>query len=121
MNSLPWAMRIELSHYQRSEHLEQGKVTGADDRAYTRRGTKAKRSVCDELLAAGTPLVLDMYGSGQFEWFDGSDAIDTWASVRSYVVTTDPTGKQLAKHERWTAGIWESDEGCQLIYLTGSC
>lgn len=114
-------MRVELGHRQRPEHREQGKVTGADDRAYTRRSTKAKRSVCDDLLAGGAPLILEMYGSGQFDWFDGEDATEAWSSARPYVITAAPTGKQLSKHEMWTAGIWESDEGRQLVYLTGSC
>jgi hypothetical protein len=114
-------MRVDLSDRQRSEHLDQGKITGADECAYSRRGTKTKRSVCDELVEAGAPLVLYMYSSGQFEWFDGSDASEAWADVHPYVIATDPTTKQLAKHEMWTAGIWESDEGRQLIYLTGSC
>jgi len=114
-------MRVDLGDRQRTEHQDQGKITGADGQGYARRGTKAKRSVADGLVAGGAPLVLDMYSRGQFEWVDGDEAIHTWANVRPYVISTDPTSKQLAKHEMWNAGIWESDNGSQLLYLTGSC
>lgn len=64
----------DLSDRQRPGHVDQRKVTGADGRGNSRRGTKAKRSAADDLVASGAPLVLDMYGTGQFEWFDGEDA-----------------------------------------------
>jgi len=78
-------MRVDLGDRQRTEHQDQGKITGADGQGYARRGTKAKRSVADGLVAGGAPLVLDMYSRGQFEWVDGDEAIHTWANVRPYV------------------------------------
>jgi hypothetical protein len=114
-------MGIDLGDCQRAEHRDQGRITGADGRGYARRGTKAKCSVADELVASGAPLVLEMYSSGQFEWFDGEAAMQKWAEVRPYVISTQPTSKQLGKHEMWNAGVWEDEEGSQLLYLTGSC
>lgn len=114
-------MGIDLASQQRAEHRERGMVTGADGRRYHRRGTKAKRSVADEVVAAGAPLILEMYSSGQFEWFEGDDAAKKWAEIRPHVVSAQPTVKQLRKHEMWNAGIWEDDNGRQLLYLTGFC
>jgi hypothetical protein len=111
-------MGTDLSARQRPEHEDQGKITGVDGRGYSRRGTKSKRSVADELVTSGAPLVLDMYSSGQFEWFEGEDARKTWAEVRPYVISARPTSKQLGKHEMWNAGIWEDEDGNQLLYLT---
>jgi hypothetical protein len=114
-------VRTDLDEFQRARDADQGKVTGPDGRAYSRRSTRTKRSVCDEIVAAGSPVVLEMYSRGQFEWFDGDDATTTWAEVRPYVVSTAPATKQLAKHNMWTAGIWESDDGSTVLYLTGYC
>lgn len=72
-------------------------ITGGDGRGYAPRGSKTKRSLSDQLVASGAPLVLDMYGANQFEWFDGDDATRTWAPVRSYVISVEPTSKRLAK------------------------
>src|SRR4051794_29929686 len=114
-------MGIDLSDLQRADHRDQGKITGADGRGYIRRGSKTKRSVADDLVASGVPMVLDMYSSGQFEWFEGDAATAKWAEVRPYVVSSQPTSKQLGKHEIWNAGVWEDANGGQLLYLTGSC
>ena len=114
-------MGTDLSDRQRAEHRDQGRITGADGRGYVRRGTKTKRSVADDLVASGAPLVLDMYSRGQLEWFDGDAALNKWAEVRPYVISTQPTSKQLGKHEMWNAGVWEDETGNQLLYLTGSC
>jgi hypothetical protein len=114
-------MGIDLSDRQRAEPRDQGKITGAAGRGDARRGTKAKRGVADDLVASGAPLVLEMYSSGQFEWFDGEAATRKWAEVRPYVISTQPTSKQLGKHEMWNAGVWEDEEGSQLLHLTGSC
>lgn len=114
-------MGTDLADCQQADHRDQGKITGADGRGYARRGTNTKRSVADDLVASGVPLVLDMYSRGQFEWFDGDAALTKWAEVRPYVVAAQPTSNQLGKHEMWNAGVWQDDEGGQLVYLTGSC
>jgi hypothetical protein len=114
-------MPVELDPLQRAEDRDQGKLTGADGRSYARRGTKMKRSVADEVVASGAPLVLDMWSSGQLDWFDGEEAATAWDDVRAYVISADPTTKQLLKHEMWNAGQWESDDGKVLLYLTGHC
>ena len=114
-------MGTDLSDSQRADHRDQGKITGADGRGYGRRGTATKRRVADDLVASGVPLVLDMYGRGQFEWFEGDAAAKKWAEVRPYVLSSPPTSRQLAKHERWNAGVWEDEHGRRLLYLTGSC
>ena len=111
-------MGIDLVRRQLAQHREQGKITGADGRGYARRSTKAKRSVADGWVSAGAPLVLEMFSSSQLEWFDGEEAPERWAEVRPYVVSAEPTTKQLGKHERWNAGLWEDEEGRQLVYLT---
>ncbi len=114
-------MGIDLTERQLAEHRDRGMITGADGRGYLRQGTKAKRRVADALVASGAPLILEMFGHDQFDWFDGDAARAKWAEVRPYVISTQPTSKQLSKHEMWNAGIWESENGQQLLYLTGSC
>lgn len=114
-------MRANLDELQRAADTDQGKITGLDGRAYSRHSTKTKRKVCDDLVAAGTPLVLEMFSRGQFEWLDGEDATKAWMDLRPYVISSEPTTQQLAKHEVWTAGIWEVDEGTTALHLTGHC
>jgi hypothetical protein len=94
-----------------------GEVMGPDGTRYVRRSTKAKRRACDELLTAGSPLVLYYYGGGQLEWTDGDDATSAWAATRS-AVTTEP---RLRGDLEWTAGVWQSDDGRALVLLTGHC
>jgi len=114
-------MGVDLRDRQLAVHREQGKITGADGRAYSRRSTKTKRRAADDLVAQGTPLVLDLYGSGQFEWFESDEAICKWSEVRADVTSAAPSGKQLGKHVVWNAGIWESDDGSVMLHLTGTC
>jgi hypothetical protein len=90
-------MGIDLSDRQRADHRDQGKITGADGRGYIRRGSKTRRSVADDLVASGVPIVLDMYSSGQFEWFDGDAATAKWA-------TSGPTSSRLSQQ----ASSWAS-------------
>ncbi|MFC5009624.1 hypothetical protein [Nocardioides plantarum] len=103
------------------EHTGRGQITGADGRAYSRRGTRATPSVADELIGSGAGLVLDMYSTGQFEWFSENEARVRWADVRPHVISGRPTTKQLGKHEMWNAGVWQADDGTTLVYLTGHC
>lgn len=114
-------MRADLIDNQRPEHQDRGQVTGADGCGYSRQGTKLGRRAADALVAAGVPLILDLYGHGRFEWADGKDAQEVWHEVRPYVIATEPTAKQLAKHEMWTAGVWTADSARQVLYLTGQC
>ena len=114
-------VRVDLFDSQKLEDRVQGKLTGADGRAYSRRGTRMSRRAADDLVATGVPVVLELYGHGRFEWADGEDARQVWHEVRPYVITSEPTTKQLRKHEMWNAGVWTSDDDCQLLYLTGTC
>lgn len=114
-------MGIDLAERQLEEHRDRGMITGADGRGYLRQGTKTKRRVADALVALGAPLILEMLGRDQFEWFEGEAARAMWAKVRPHVISAQPTSKQLSKHEMWNAGVWESETGDELLYLTGSC
>ena len=96
-------------------------VSGPDGRGYSRKSTRTSRRTGDAMVSAGVPLILDLYRHGRFEWFDGEDARNEWASVRPYVISTEPTSKQLAKHEMWNAGIWTTADDRQVLYLTGHC
>jgi hypothetical protein len=114
-------VRVDLFDSQTLEDRDQGKLTGADGRSYSRQGTKLSRRVADDLVTAGVPVVLYLYGHGRFEWTDGEDARQVWDEVRPHVITSDPTTKQLRKHEMWNAGVWASDDDRQVLYLTGTC
>ena len=99
-------VRVDLFYSQKLDDRVQGKLTGADGRAYSRRGTRMSRRAADDLVATGVPVVLELYGHGRFEWADGEDARQVWEGVRPYVTTSEPTTKQLRKHEMWNAGVW---------------
>ncbi|GAA3675463.1 hypothetical protein GCM10022237_38760 [Nocardioides ginsengisoli] len=114
-------MRTDLTDIQTQADADNRTVTGADGEVYARRTTRMARRQADELIAAGTPLVFERYGDALFDWCDGADAASVWASERTYVITSEPTAKQLAKHAMWTAGLWESGDGARLVYLSGRC
>lgn len=114
-------MRMDLTGEQTPASQGAGTVTGADRLTYTRRTTRVARRDADELVSSGCPVIFDLYGHGRFEWCDGVDAGTEWADERAYVITSDPTPKQLSKHAMWNAGVWESDSGERLVYLTGRC
>lgn len=99
------------------ESVTHGEIVGPDGATYVRRSTKAKRRDCDDLLRAGAPLVLYYWAAGQLDWYDDDDARTVWTATRSSV-TTEP---RLRGELEWTAGIWQSDHGRELILLTGHC
>jgi len=114
-------VRVDLWNLRTPENERDGTVTGPDGRTYARRTTRMARREADELLAGGTPVVLDLYADGRLEWCDGDDARSQWAGERAYLTTSEPTAKQLAKHAHWTAGLWQAGDGSQIVYLTGHC
>ena len=114
-------MRADLADIQTPENEHSGTITGADGRTYARRSNRMARKAADELVAAGTPVVLDLYGHGRFEWYDGDDARAAWADERSYVTASEPTAKQLPKHVMWSVGLWKASDGERLLYLAGRC
>lgn len=71
----------------------------------------------DDLLAAGSPLVLYWYGAGQLDWHDEAEAAAAWATARNRLTTSvpKPDGDVV-----WTAGEWLSDDR-SLVLLTGAC
>lgn len=109
---------MDLSGEQWDAVTEAAQLTGPDGVQYTRRTTKTKRSTCDDLVRSGAPLVLYCWAGGQFDWFDGDDALAQWASVRKRVTSQEP--RRDGKIE-WTAGIWNGEAGQQAIILTGHC
>ena len=109
-------MRADLAETQ-WETLAQGEPVGPDGVKYVRRSTRAKRRVCDDLLHAGSALVLYYWAGGQLEWTDGEDALNTWATTRSAVV---PEARSRGDLE-WTAGVWQAEDGQTLVLLTGHC
>lgn len=84
-------MWADLSQFQSHVgHHDAGRLTAPDQSVFVRRSTKASHKAADALVADGVPVVLDLYSSAQFEWFDGEDAHKIWAQVRPYVVTSAP-------------------------------
>lgn len=99
------------------DSVARGEIVGPDGVAYARLSTKATRRDCDELLAAGSPLVLHYWAGGQLDWYDGDDAGSAWAGCRT-AVTTEPRRRGDLE---WTAGVWSSYDGRALVLLTGHC
>jgi hypothetical protein len=94
-----------------------GRIDGPDGTTYVRASTRAKRGACDVLIASGSPLVQHYWAGGQLDWYDGDDALAAWASARRQV-TQEPRPRGDLE---WTAGIWRSDDGRELVLLTGHC
>lgn len=100
------------------ETVTAGELTGPDGRTYRRRTTKASRRVGDELIAAGSPLVLYYWAGGQLDWFDDQDATERWQQVRGALTTQQP---QVGKEVVWTGGAWTDGDGHTVLLLTGHC
>lgn len=109
-------MRADLSVSQ-WDSVTHGEIVGPDGATYVRRSTKAKRRDCDDLLGAGSPLVMYYWAGGQLDWHDGDEAEGAWAAVRGSV-TTQP---RLRGDVEWTAGVWQTENGRSLVLLTGHC
>ncbi|ONI71708.1 hypothetical protein BWI15_16275 [Kribbella sp. ALI-6-A] len=109
-------MRVDLSGTQ-WDAMEQGRLTSPDGVLFQRRGTKAKRRICDEAISRGAPLVLFYWAGGQLDWLDGPDAQAVWQSVRA-AVTVEPRARGELE---WTAGLWQSEADQTVVVLTGHC
>jgi hypothetical protein len=110
-------MRVDL----RDKHWDEvvgGWLHGPDGRRYVQRTSRTKRKDADELLTAGTPLVLFYWAGQQLDWFDGAEAQEQWQAVRKQMVSTAP---QPRGDIVWTAGRWEDEDGRPLLLLTGHC
>jgi hypothetical protein len=109
-------MRVDLAASQFTA-VERGQLTAPDGVVFVRRGTRAKRRVCDEAIAQGSPLVLYYWAGEQLDWFDGDDARDEWTSIRGRV-TSEP---RLRGELEWTAGLWHANDDRAVVVLTGDC
>lgn len=112
-------MQVNLADLGNGWHP--GSLSGPDGRVYVRRSTRMARKSADQLVDDGMPVVCFHYGAGRFEWHDGNDAREVWRTVRAHVITAAPNSKTLSKHHVWHAGLWVSEDGGQLLYLTGHC
>ena len=109
-------MRVDLAGQQLSA-IERGQFTAPDGTVIGRRGTKAKRRVCDEAIAHGSPLVLYYWAGDRLDWLNGDDARHEWASIRGQV-TAEP---RLRGELEWTAGLWVAADDRSAVILTGHC
>jgi hypothetical protein len=109
-------MRVDLSRTQ-WDAITAGQITDPGGTRWTRRSTRAERTVCDQLIRAGSPLVLYYYAGGRLDWLDAADAGEGWNQLRA-VVTSRP---RLRGDLEWTAGLWVDPEEHRLVLLTGHC
>ena len=100
------------------ETVTGGELTGPDGRTYRRRTTRANRGIGDELIGAGSPLVLYYWAGDQLDWFDDQDAVERWRQVRSALTTMPP---RVGKDVVWAGGAWADDDGHSVLLLTGHC
>ncbi|WP_380156182.1 hypothetical protein [Kineococcus sp. R86509] len=103
---------------QQWDAVESGQVMSPSGVPFTRRSSRIKRRDADVLIAAGAPLVLYWYGGQQLDYFDGSDAVDRWQSVRYALTSQEP---RLGGDVVWTGGCWVSDGDQELLLLIGHC
>jgi hypothetical protein len=99
------------------DDVETAVLSAPDGRVYRRRGTRASRRTAADRVAEGAPLVLRHWAGRQLTWCDEDDALAEWARVRRLIVHT-PSGRGDVE---WTAGVWEDDDGRQLVFLDGHC
>jgi hypothetical protein len=111
------ALTLDLADSQWDAVL-QGEVASPDGTQFRRRSTRTKRKDCDALIAEGVPVVLYYWAGGQLDWLDPDEAKQRWPEVRP-AVTSEPTKPR--GELQWTAGIWTSDDGSQLLFLSGAC
>lgn len=100
--------------------IGEGHLAARDHSRFVRRTTRTGRHEADLLIASGAPLVVDNYGGGQLDWFDGDDATTTWSRLRRQL-TSRPGTPSKSGDPVWTAGRWESSDGQTLLVLTGRC
>ena len=110
-------MRADL-HDKQWDQVHEGWLLGPDERRYARRTTRTRRKDAELLVAEGAPLVLFYWAGQRLDWFDGAEAREQWQDVRSQVVGTEPRPMGDTK---WTAGLWEDEDGRPLLFLTGHC
>jgi hypothetical protein len=109
-------LRVDLSETQ-WDAIEQGRLTSPEGVLFQRRGTRAKRRICDVAMSHEAPLVLFYWAGGHLDWLDGSDAQGEWRSVR-VAVTVEPRARGDLE---WTAGLWHSEADQSVVVLTGHC
>ena len=109
-------MRVDLSETHLGA-VEKGQLTSPDGIIFFRRGTRAKRRVCDDAILHGAPLVLFYWAGGQLDWLEGPDAQVGWKAVRA-AVTGEPRGRGDLE---WTAGTWHAEADQTVVVLTGHC
>ena len=95
-----------------------GRLTSPAGVRFVRRSTRIRRRDADDMIAAGTPLVLYSFGSGRLDYCDGPEAVQQWNAVGGALVGQEPRphGDLV-----WTGGRWLSDDDDELLLLTGHC
>jgi hypothetical protein len=58
------------------------------------------------------------WSGGRLDRFDGADAAQAWCRYRTALVTDPSTSRGGTV---WTAGVWLSGDGEQLVLLTEHC
>ncbi len=111
-------MQIDLAESQWSA-VAKAELTGPDGVRYLRRTTRTKRRDADELVQAGTPVVVYYWAGGQLFWHDGADAVETWRELRSHMTSSEP--QPTRKHMVWTVGVWDDGDNRSILVLTGRC
>lgn len=108
-------MKHDLSEQLAS--FESDGLLDPDGVRYRRRGTRLARRAADTLIGNGSPLAVYLRSADQLDLHIGDDALFAWERLRGDVTMNPKPGKSV----QWTAGRWESDDGSELVVLTGHC
>jgi hypothetical protein len=92
-----------------------GSIVGSTGTLYRRTDRKLRRGECDDLIAAGVPIVTDPGYGGALEWWEGPEASARWAEISPLLFS----GKTGNAREGWRAHLWASDDGPTLIHFEG--
>ena len=98
--------------------VAEGQLVSPTGVRFVRRSSRIKRRDADAIIAAGAPLVFYFFGGVQLDYCDGAEAVQQWDAVRGSLVSQEPRPRGDVV---WTGGRWVSDDGDELLLLTGHC
>ena len=95
--------------------LPDGALEGPDGIVYRRTPARLKRRQSNELVAAGAPIVTQVYPEG-LTWHDGTAAVAVWLEIKPRLIEGKPPP---VRDLQWVGHLWESDSGDPLLYFEG--
>jgi hypothetical protein len=97
------------------EVLPDGALRSPEGIVYHRLPKRIRRAECRALVAAGAPVITEVYGEG-LRWYEGDSAVAVWERSSPRLLTGPPPRRIDL---RWVAHAWESDTGEVILFFVG--